>query len=117
MEVDAVKWITDVELAGEKNSRNLSRLNVQMDQVKADITEHRADSKERSDDRLEQIMARFDRLDSMTSKRVGMALSFFVACCTAIWFTVVEPMQERIAVLERRMYETERNVSSTSTDP
>lgn len=116
MEVDAVKWITDVELAGEKNARNLARLNVQMDQVKEEIQEHRADSRERSDYRMEQIMDRFDRTDGVSAKRLGTAFTFFVACCSAVWFTVVEPMQARIALLERRIYDKERVTLVDTTD-
>lgn len=110
MEIDAVKWITDVENAAQKNARRLAQLYERVEQIKGDIEEHRVDSKERADERLDQIMSRFDSSETLSSKRVGVALSFCIACCSAIWFTILEPMADRIAVLERRLYGADRSI-------
>ena len=114
MEVDPVKWITDVENSVNKNAQRLSALSIRVEGIKDEIAEHRIDSKARSDDRLEQIIDRFDRLDSISSKRIGMTLSFFAACCTAVWFVVVLPMQEQLAVIDRRLIDAERDIAVLS---
>ncbi len=111
MEVDAVKWITDVEQVGEKNARSIARLYERVDQVRSELEAHRIDSKERADKQLNSIMGRFDKLDGTRDKRVAQAASVFVAVCTAVWFGVIDPMQARMAILERRLYEAERVVT------
>lgn len=109
MEIDGTKWISDVERTGEKNAVHIARLYERVEQVQSDILESRRESKERSDERLTAIMTRFDQAERISGRRIGVALSFAIACCSAIWFVVVEPLQDRLAILERRMYETDRD--------
>lgn len=80
---------------------------------------------ERSDERLDYIRERFDegnrrfdRLeviiggnmeDILQARRriLGAATSFFLSTLTAIWFVVIEPMQEKLAYLDRRVMDVE----------
>jgi len=117
MEVDAVKWITEVEQVGEKNARSIARLYERVDQVRAELEAHRVDSKERSDKQLNSIMRRFDKLDGARDKRVAQGISFLVAVFTAVWFAVIDPMQGRMAILERRFYEADTVSATISDDP
>jgi hypothetical protein len=72
----------------------------------------------RSDERLDYIKERFDRLEILTQlnreeaeaarkRMVGAASAAFMAFCTAVWFVVVEPVYEELAILERRLLDVE----------
>lgn len=111
MEIDPVKWITDVERAVVQNGRHIAQLNTQIAQVQLEVRDSKVASKERSDERLAAIMTRFDAAEKLGGRRLGVAASFFVTACTALWFVVVQPMQESIAVLERRMLDAERIIA------
>ena len=111
MDIDGPGWILDVEKAGEKNAVNIARLFERVDQVQDDVRQSREESRERSNDRLEIIMDRFDQAEALGSRRLGMAASFFIAVCTAIWFVIVQPMQDQIALLDRRMLDAERTIA------
>lgn len=111
MEIDPVKWITDVEQAVVRNGRHIAQLNTQISQVQLDVRDSKVASKERSDERLEAIMHRFDEAEKLGGRRLGVGASFFVTVCTALWFVVVQPMQEKIMLLERRMIDAERIIS------
>lgn len=73
---------------------------------------------DRSDERLEYIRERFDRVEILiasdrqeivASRRriVGAASTLFCTILTACWFVIVEPLHERVAVLERRVLDVE----------
>lgn len=116
MNIDGPGWILDVEKAGEKNAVNIARLFERVDQLQASVIDSREESRTRSNERLDAIMDRFDESEKLGSRRLGMAASFFVACCTAVWFVVVQPMQAQIALLDRRMLDAERTIAVLSAD-
>lgn len=116
MEIDPVKWITDVEQAVVRNGRTIAQLHAQLSSVQAEVREAKVDSKERSDERLEAIMARFDQAEKLGGRRLGVGASFLVTVCTAIWFVVVQPMQEQIALLDRRLLDAERTIAVLHAD-
>ncbi len=75
----------------------------------------------RSDERLDYIKERFDRLEVMGNQNrregedarkriIGAASAAFMAFCTAIWFVVVEPVFEELAILERRLMDVEKRI-------
>ena len=92
---------------------------------------------ERSDERLDYIRerfdegnGRFDRLEVIIAgnmeeilqarrRILGAATSFFLSTLTAIWFVVIEPMQEKIAYLDRRIMDVENRtlIHHTDTEP
>ncbi len=111
MDIDGPGWILDVEKAGEKNAVNIARLFERVDQLQDDVRQSREESRERSNDRLEIIMDRFDQAETLGSRRLGVAASFFVAVFTAIWFVIVQPLKEQTAILERRMLDAERTIA------
>ena len=116
MDVDGPKWILDVEKAGEKNAVNIARLFERVDQLQLSVIESREESRTRSNDRLDAIMDRFDDSERLAARRLGTAVSFFVAVCTAVWFVIVQPLQEQVALLERRMLDAERTIAVLDAD-
>ena len=116
MDIDGPGWILDVEKAGEKNAVNIARLFERVDQLQHCVIESREESRTRSNDRLDAIMSRFDDAEKLGARRLGMATSFFVAVCTAIWFVIVQPMQEEIALLDRRLLDAERTIAVLSSE-
>jgi hypothetical protein len=73
---------------------------------------------ERSDERLEYIRERFDRVEVLindereqseaASRRiVGAATTAFAIVLTAVWFAVIQPIHAEIALLERRLLDVE----------
>lgn len=90
-------------------------------QVLAANAESMKNLSERSDERLDYIRERFDRLEAISrmhwqdeekarNRIVGAASATFVAFCTAVWFVVVEPVYEELAILERRLLDVEKSV-------
>lgn len=88
-------------------------------QVLAANAESMKNLSDRSDERLEYIRERFDRLEVLTQSNrleaeesrkrlVGAASATFMALCTAVWFVVVEPVWNEMALLERRVHDVER---------
>ena len=72
---------------------------------------------ERSNERLEFIRERFDKLDARIEKvlagrtRVVVATySIFLALCTGAYYTIVEPIQMEMAVLDRRILDVEKRI-------
>lgn len=116
MNIDGPGWILDVEKAGEKNAVNIARLFERVDQLQASVIDSREESRTRSNERLDAIMDRFDESEKLGARRLGLAASFFVTVCTAVWFVVVQPMQEQIALLDRRMLDAERTIAVLSAD-
>jgi len=116
MDIDGPGWILDVEKAGEKNAVNIARLFERVDQLQLSVIESREESRTRSNERLDAIMDRFDDSERLGARRIGAAASFFVAVCTAIWFAIVQPMQEQIALLDRRMIDAERTIAVLDAD-
>lgn len=104
-------------------------------QVLAANAESMKNLSERSDDRLDYIRERFDEgnqrfdrleiiiagnMDEILSARrriLGAATSFFLSVLTAIWFVVVEPMQDKLAMLERRMIDAEKRIAVSHSEP
>jgi hypothetical protein len=77
---------------------------------------------ERSDERLEYIKERFDNVDrlvreestwaaSARTKLIGAASATFCAFVTAVWFVVVSPIQDQLAVLDRRVIDAEKRIA------
>ena len=77
---------------------------------------------ERSDERLDYIRERFDRVEDMITaesqwasgartKIIGAATTTFAAFVTAVWFVIVSPMQEQLAVLDRRLIDAEKRIA------
>lgn len=77
---------------------------------------------ERSDERLDYIKERFDRVEEMITaesdwaasartKLIGAATTTFAAFVTAVWFVIVSPMQEQLAYLDRRMIDAEKRIA------
>ena len=119
MEIDAKDWINDLEKQGNATATKLAVLEQKV------TTNHEAVMKN-SDVRLATIMAGFeeikreireDRAEGMAARRriVAAAASVFSAVLTAAWFVVLEPMQERIAILERRMLDVEERTIAIHT--
>ncbi len=117
MEVDPVKWITDVELGVVQNGRNIAQMNTQLSSLQLEVRDSKIASKERSDERLAIIQRRFDQAESLGGRRLGVAASFLVTICTAVWFVIIQPMQEQIVILERRMMDAERTISVLDSEP
>lgn len=76
---------------------------------------------ERSDERLEYIrnefrevkeLIRADRLEAKAArdKIVGAASATMLAFVTAVWFVIVEPVHDQLAVLERRLLDVEKRI-------
>ena len=103
-------------MSSEKNTVNIARLFERVDQLQVAVIESREESRTRSNERLDAIMQRFDESERLGSRRLGVAASFFVACCTAVWFVIVQPLQEQIALLDRRMLDAERTIAVLSAD-
>ena len=117
MEIDPVKWISDVERGVVQNGRAISQLNTQIAQVQLDVRDSKIASKERSDERLEAIMNRFDQAERISGRRMGLAASFFFTVLTAVWFVVIQPLQEQIAMLDRRILDAERTIAVLISEP
>jgi len=76
----------------------------------------------RSDERLDYIKERFDRVEELVTlessrsegvrrRMVGAATTMFMAFCTAVWLLVVEPINDQVAVLERRLIDAEKRIA------
>ena len=101
MEVNAKDWLDEVDQRTRDNALQIALLK---QEVRAN---HEAVMKN-SDVRLEAIMERFDRLEQggwqLWSKLGGLV----VVLSTAVWFTIVQPMQERMDVIDRRLLDAEK---------
>ena len=82
----------------------------------------------RSDERLEYIRERFDRIEVLVQlnreeataarKRiVGAATATFMAFCTAVWFVIVEPVWTELALLDRRLLDVEKRIVVSHPEP
>ena len=117
MDIDAKEWLDELDRKVTDNSMQLALLRQKQ--------EHQYETVNRqSDERLALINERFDRLeDALLGKAkadkeksirlLGWSGTIFVAFCTAAWFTIVEPMQTDIAILERRLQGAESHIIST----
>lgn len=117
MDIDAREWLDELDRKVTDNSLQLALLRQKQ--------EHQYDLVNRqSDERLALINERFDRLeDALVGKAkadkekavrwAGWGGTIFAALCTAAWFTIVEPMQTDIAILERRLQGAETHIIST----
>jgi Mg2+ and Co2+ transporter CorA len=83
----------------------------------------------RSDERLEYIRERFDDLqeagraisamldrrhEEMLSARrkiISFASTVLITCFSALWMAILAPMQEEMAILERRMIDAEKRIA------
>lgn len=101
MEVDAKEWLEEVDSKAAENALQIALLQQEV------RTNHEAVMRN-SDVRLEAIMERFDRLDEgswrMWSKLAGM----FCIIAAATWFAIVEPIHDRLDVIDRRLLDAER---------
>lgn len=119
MEIDAREWLDDLDRRVDDTSTSVALLSQKQD--------HHYDTVNRqSDERLAFIKERFDRLEAVlmekqkqdenyTSRLMGLLGTLLVTLSTAVWFTVLEPMQEDLALLERRLHESERYRATIST--
>lgn len=116
MEIDAKDWINDLE---RQTNQTVTKLAVLEQKVE---NNHDALLKN-SDVRLATIMAgiaeirndrREDREEMLTARRriLAVAASIFTSVLTAAWFVILEPMQERMAVIERRLLDVEARTIS-----
>ena len=73
---------------------------------------------ERSDERLEYIRERFDRVEHLISEErvesqearrriIGAATTGFCTVLAAVWFAVIQPIHAELAILERRLLDVE----------
>jgi len=111
-------------------TRKLGRVEKELathSQVLAANAESMKNLSARSDERLDYIRERFDRIEVLVQlnreeaeaarKRiVGAASATFMAFCTAVWFVVVQPVYEELAILERRMLDVEKRIAITLDD-
>lgn len=76
----------------------------------------------RSDERLDYIKERFDRVEDLVTtesnwaegmrrRMIGAATTMFMAFCTAVWLLVVEPINDQVAVLDRRLADAEKRIA------
>jgi len=76
----------------------------------------------RSDERLQYIKERFDRVEELVTyetswaegvrrRMIAAATTLFMAFCTAVWLLVVEPINDQVAVLERRVIDAEKRIA------
>ena len=76
----------------------------------------------RSDERLDYIKERFDRVEdlvttesnwaeTMRRRMIGAATTLFMAFCTAVWLLVIEPVNDQVALLERRLIDAEKRIA------
>jgi hypothetical protein len=102
MEVNAKDWMDDIDKQATENALQIALLKMKVE------ANHEAVMKN-SDVRLEAIMERFDRLDAGGWKLWSKLGTLVVVVSTAVWFTVVEPMQADIAIIERRLLDADRD--------
>ena len=103
VEIDAKDWLTELEKQTNENAMNLALL-------KARVEHNHQAVMQNSDVRLHVINDRFDRLEEMVAGNSlgwvqiikGMG-AFLIPAATAVWFTVVAPMQEEIALLREEI--------------
>ena len=83
----------------------------------------------RSDERLDYIRERFDDLkedgrviSAMLDRRheemlaarrkiITLAFTVLVTCFSALWLAVIAPMQEKLAILDRRLIDAETRIA------
>lgn len=83
----------------------------------------------RSDERLDYIRERFDDLkedgrviSAMLDRRheemlaarrkiITLAFTVLVTCFSALWLAVIAPMQEKLAILDRRLIDAEKRIA------
>ena len=76
----------------------------------------------RSDERLDYIKERFDRVEELVTAEsawaenarrriIGAATTGFMAFCTAVWFVIVQPLYEEVAIIERRLIDAEKRIA------
>lgn len=81
----------------------------------------------RSDERLEYIRERFDRVESLIvhdrqesrearRRIIGAATTAFCTVLTAVWFAIIQPMQDQLAILDRRLLDVEKRTISVVAD-
>ena len=81
----------------------------------------------RSDERLEYIRERFDRVEvligldreeALQARRriIGAATTAFCTVLTAVWFAIIQPMQDQMAILDRRLLDVEKRTISIVDD-
>lgn len=116
MEIDAKDWLTDLEEKTNDNALQLALLKAKVD------TNHEAVMRN-SDVRLHILNERFDRIEEMVAAnslgwtQIIKGLSaFLIPAATAVWFTVVAPMQQEIALLREEIGYYARINSVVSSD-
>lgn len=81
----------------------------------------------RSDERLEYIRERFDRVEALIvhdrqearearRRIIGAATTAFCTVLTAVWFAIIQPMQDQLAILDRRILDVEKRAISIVAD-
>ena len=84
---------------------------------------------QRSDERLDYIRERFDSLqedgkaiyvlldrrheDMLSARRqiITFAFTVLVTCFSALWLAVIAPIQDQVALLERRLIDAEKRIA------
>lgn len=106
MEVNAKDWMEDIDSKATENALQIALL-------KQEVRNNHEAVMRNSDVRLEAIMERFDRLEQGAGWKMWAKLgSMLVVLSTAVWFTVVAPIHDDVAALERRMLDAEKRMPS-----
>lgn len=111
MEINAKEWINDLERQGNNTVTKLAVLEHK-------VASNHAAVMANSDARLATIMGGINDIREDTKQQreeivavrrriLVFATTVFTSVLTAAWFVIVEPMSERIAVLERRVLDVE----------
>ena len=110
MEINAKDWMDEIDKKATENSLQIALL-------KAQVAANHAAVMKNSDVRLDAIMERFDRLEQGSGWKLWSKLgTMLVVISTAVWFTVVQPMAQDIAILERRLLDAEKYRASITTE-
>ena len=98
------------------NAETLKNLTARSDE-RLDYIKERFDNGERRFDRLEDLIVG-NRQEMIEERRriLGAATSVFLSVLTAAWFVIVQPMQEQLAILERRILDVETRTLSVTLD-
>ena len=92
------------------NAESMKNLMLRSDE-RLDYIRERFDEGAKRFDRLEIIIAgNMDDILAARRRILGAASSLFLSVLTALWFVIVEPMQEKLAYLDRRVADVEKRV-------
>ena len=101
MEINAKDWMEDIDKKATENSLQIALL-------KQEVRSNHEAVMKNSDVRLDAIMERFDRIEAGGWRLWSKLGSMLCVLSAAVWFTIVQPIHERMDVIDRRLLDAER---------